>query len=147
MSSPPQIPLYQSEIEQFCDRVEEAFRPDCIILHGSLAQGTYTHHSDIDIIVIGDRLPEDFFERAYELNRLRDGVTPIEVIGYTLIEWEQMRQQLHLTVLESLHWGIPLRGQALFERWQSNLEQWKSLGLRREKMSWSVPPTLQQQIL
>ena len=138
-----ELPVYKIEIEQFCQRVEETFQPDCIILHGSIARGTYTHSRDIDIIVIGERLPKNFFERAYQLNRLRDGTTPIEVVGYTLSEWQHMMENLHLTVLEALHWGIPLHGQALFGQWKSKLEEWKSMGLRRETVSWSVPPALQ----
>lgn len=138
-----ELPVYKIEIERFCGRVEEAFQPDCIILHGSMARRTYTHSSDIDIIVIGEQLPENFFERAYQLNQLRDGTTPIEVVGYTLSEWQHMMGRLHLTVLEALHWGIPLHGQALFGQWKSKLEEWKSMGLRRETVSWSVPPALQ----
>lgn len=137
---------YQAEIEQFCRRVEATFQPDCIILHGSITRGIYTRSSDIDIIVIGNRLPENFFERLYELNRLRDGTAPIEVVGYTLSEWEQMLERLHLIVLEALQWGVPLHGQALFEAWKTRLEEWKSIGLRRERTSWSIPPALQQQM-
>lgn len=141
-----ELPDYKSQLEQFCNRVERNFQPDCIILHGSLARGTHSPASDIDIVVISRRLPANFFERIYELNRLRDGTTPIEVVGYTLMEWEQMLDHLHLTVLEALHWGIPLRGQALFERWKSQLETWKSMGLRREETSWFVPQPLQPRL-
>jgi predicted nucleotidyltransferase len=130
------------KIEQFCRRVVKSFRPDCVILHGSMARGTARPSSDIDIVVIGGRLPENFFERSFSLNRLRDGTAPIEVVGYTLAEWEQMMAQLHLTVLETLHWGVPLYGEALFAQWKEKLEQWKSLGLRREASSWSVPAAL-----
>lgn len=143
MNSQFEVPVYQAQIEQFCHRVEESFQPDCIVLHGSIARGTHSRFSDIDIIVISNRLPGNFFERAYELNRLRDGTAPIEVVGCTLFEWEQMMEQLHLTVLEALYWGIPLHGQALFEQWKSRLEKWKSMGLRRGEMSWSVPQALQ----
>ena len=141
-----ELPVYKSQIEQFCNRVEESFHPDCIILHGSIARDTYHPSSDIDIIVISDRLLKNFLERAYELNRLREGNAPIEVVGYTLLEWEQMMEQLHLTVLEALYWGVPLHGQVLFEQWKSRLEEWKSKGLRREEMSWLVPQTLKQRI-
>ena len=141
-----ELPVYESQIEQFCNRVDERFHPDCIILHGSLVRGTYSHSSDADIIVISDRLPENFFERAFELNQLRDGTAPIEVVGYTKLEWEQMMQHLHLTVLEALHWGIPLHGEALFEQWKSKLNEWQSMGLCREETSWSVPKALRQRI-
>ena len=66
-----QIPVYQTEIEQFCERVQEKIHPDSIILHGSIARGTHTATSDIDIVVIGGNLADDFFTRMFELNRLR----------------------------------------------------------------------------
>ena len=141
-----ELPVHESQIEQFCDRVDERFHPDCIILHGSLVRGTYSHSSDADIIVISDRLPENFFERAFELNQLRDGTVPIEVVGYTKLEWEEMMEHLHLTGLEALHWGIPLCGEALFERWKLKLNEWQAMGLRREETSWSVPKALRQRI-
>ncbi|RIK39330.1 MAG: hypothetical protein DCC55_18410 [Chloroflexi bacterium] len=144
MNVPKQLPVYHKEIEQFCRRVKETFQPDCIILHGSLARGTYRPSSDIDLLVIGDRLPQAFLERLYQLNRLRDGAAPIKVVGYTRAEWEQMMEQLHLTALEALHWGVPLWGEALFAQWKQRLEEWKARGLQREATSWSVPPTLRQ---
>jgi len=146
MSVKPIPQLYNLALEQFCRRVEMTFQPGCIILHGSVAQGTDTPASDIDIIVIGNQLPENFFERAFALNRLRDGSAPIEVIGYTPAEWERMMDHLHLTVLEALHWGRPLHGQALFDRWSAQLAEWKSMGLRREETSWSIPLALRHKI-
>lgn len=47
---------YKSKLEQFCNRVERNFQPDCIILHGSLARGTHSPTSDIDLIVISHQL-------------------------------------------------------------------------------------------
>ena len=131
-----------SHVHTFCQRLKDTFQPDCIILHGSVARGTNTSFSDIDIIVIGGQLPDDFFTRLYELNRLRDNQSAIEVIGYTLAEWETMLNRLHLTALEAIHWGIPLHGQTLFAQWQAKLESWKAIGLRRGIGSWSIPPNL-----
>lgn len=130
---------YHLEIEQFCSRVITAFQPDCVILHGSVARQTNTPTSDIDIIVIGGNLPTNFFERSYQLNSMRDGIAPLEVVSYTLLEWQQMMEDFHLTTLEALHWGIPLHGKKLFKKWQVHLEKWKGKGLRRNAFSWVVP--------
>ena len=136
------LPAYQPQIEQFCHRVQDLFHPACIILHGSVARGTHTRTSDVDMIVIGNALPNNFFERSYQLNCLRDGVAPLEVVGYTLNEWEQMMEDFHLTVLEALQWGIPLYGQPLFEQWQQRFAYWKTFGLQRTGTSWSIPVAL-----
>ncbi len=134
------IPMYSQEIEKFSKYTSAKFSSACIILYGSLANDTYQPHSDVDIIVISDELPENYLQRLVELNRFRDGKTPFEIIGYTTREWEKMMATHHLTVLEALHWGIPLTGEALFELWKSQLEGWKKLGLRRGKSSWVIPP-------
>lgn len=134
--------IYQRAIEQFCERVVEKFQPDCIILHGSVARGTYTAKSDVDLIVIGDSLNPNFLTRLFELNELQDGTTPFEILGYTLIEWERMLSRFHLTTLEALQWGIPVYGEALFAQWQASLDAWKSLGLQRGEVSWVIPPQL-----
>ncbi len=133
---------YQTGIQAYCQRVIDAFHPDCIILHGSVARGQEQPHSDVDILVIGGALPDNFFERIYALNRLRVDETPIEVIGYTRPEWEAMMKSFHLTVLESLEWGLPLYGEALFDQWKARLEAWKRAGLKRGKWGWDASPVL-----
>ncbi len=144
MTTLTKLPVYEAEIEQFCHRVQAAFQPDCVILHGSVARGMYTPISDIDMIVISDQLPQNFLERLYQLNHLRNGDAPIEVIGYTRAEWEKMIEKLHLTTLEALHWGVPLLGETLFAQWKQKLDGWKAIGLQRGATSWSVPRQLQQ---
>jgi predicted nucleotidyltransferase len=137
------IAVYKAEIEQLCLRLQEQFQPDCIILYGSVARGTHTPKSDIDILVIGGNLADNFFTRLFELGQLRDGKTPFEILGYTLSEWEGMMSRFHLTTLEALQWGIPLHGEALFEQWHERFLHWKSLGLSRGKVSWFIPPQLE----
>jgi predicted nucleotidyltransferase len=139
-------PVYRAEIAQFCQRVEEVFHPVCVILHGSLARGTNTATSDVDIIVISEHLPQNFLERLYQLNRLRTGVAPLEVLGYTLSEWAQMLEHLHLTALEALYWGKPLVGEALFAQWKEKLAAWQAMGLERGATNWTVPPALRQKV-
>lgn len=137
---------YHAEVELFCNRLRERVKPDCVILHGSTAQGAARPESDIDIIVIGGRLPDNFMERLYMLAQLRDGRTPIDVVGYTTVEWETMMAHFHLTALEALHWGIPLIGKKCFVKWRKQLEKWKDAGLQRGRHSWSVPLTLREAV-
>ena len=51
--------------EAYAARVAAALRPPpaAVILYGSMARGTARRHSDIDIIVIADGLPDDWFDR------------------------------------------------------------------------------------
>lgn len=136
------IPVYEKEIKKLSQKLQKRFQPDCIILHGSIARGTQTLESDVDIIVVGGNLPENFFARSFELSQLRDGETPFEILSYKLEEWEEMMARFHLTTLEALQWGIPLHGEELFATWHERFSYWKSLGLSRGKVSWSIPPQL-----
>jgi predicted nucleotidyltransferase len=139
------VSIYKTEIEDFCKKAIERFRPACIILHGSIARGTYTGRSDVDLIIIGGQLNPNFLKRLSEINKLQDGKTPFEVLGYTLEEWEEMMSYFHLTTLEALQWGIPLHGETHFAQWHARFEHWKSLGLQRGKTSWYIPPHLDKE--
>ncbi|NOX61238.1 MAG: nucleotidyltransferase domain-containing protein [Chloroflexi bacterium] len=144
MNDFPQDIPYQTDIKAYCQRVVESFKPDCIILHGSVARGEMHQHSDIDILVIGGEFPKNFFQRLYLLNRLRTGDAPIEAVAYSMAEWEQMMKNLHLTVLEALEWGVPLYGEPLFATWKAQFENWKRQGLKRNKHSWAAPASWRQ---
>ncbi len=136
------IPYRREEIEHYCHRVFQEVAPDCIILHGSVAKGTYTVASDIDLLVIGGDLPEHFLERISLLLRLNDSGAPIEPLAYTVEEFIQMLEAKHLTALEALSFGLPLYGEELFQRWAGIVADWRARGLRRTTCSWVIPPDI-----
>lgn len=128
--------------EEYADNLATAYAPDCIILFGSVARNQHTPGSDIDILVIGGDLPEAQRDRFRLLMRLRPRFAPIQVQAFTRPEWERMLANRHVTALEALNDGIPLRGQALFNRWHAQFEGWRKLGLRRENCVWKIPHVL-----
>lgn len=68
---------WRSGLEDFCLAIQQELRPECVILVGSVAEGTYCEGSDLDLLVIGSALPADFFSRLEGLARLRPpGVPP-----------------------------------------------------------------------
>lgn len=127
---------------EYARSVALAYDPDCIILFGSTARDQHTPDSDIDILVIGGRLPDAHRERFRQLIRLRPRFAPLQVQTFTRPEWEHMLAEKHVTVLEALRDGIPLHGEALFARWRQAFETWLSLGLRRTRCTWVIPPAL-----
>lgn len=131
--------------EQYAQAVAAMYRPDCIILFGSVARSTQTSDSDIDIIVVGGDLPISARERFLRLIRLRPRFAPIQVQSFTRAEWDRMLAAKHVTVLEALRDGQPLHGKALFRQWRHEFEHWLKLGLQRNDTSWHVPKTLQHQ--
>jgi predicted nucleotidyltransferase len=134
-----QLPIWA---EEFSRSVVAAYRPDCVILFGSVAQGAQTQDSDIDILVIGGDLPADHRARFRLLMRLRPLLAPIQVHSFTRGEWDQMMATKRVTALEALRDGRALHGQRLFARWRRQFRRWEGLGLRRTECSWVVPPAL-----
>ncbi len=70
------------------------------ILYGSMARGDYNIWSDIDFLVISDKLPENPLKRLEFLYSLMD--MPIEVKGYTRKEFLQMMEKRNPLVLDAL---------------------------------------------
>lgn len=78
-------------IEQYCQEVATKLNPQVIILFGSFATGDISEASDIDIIVIAD-FQVSFLDRIKLLLDLNRFALPIEPIGYTAKEFNQMKQ-------------------------------------------------------
>ena len=129
--------------EEYARVVASTYRPDCVILFGSVARNTHTPHSDIDIIVVGGDLPMSSRERFLQLISLRPRLAPIQVQSFTRSEWDRMLAAKHVTALESLQDGQPLYGKRLFRQWRREFERWLGLGLQRTNTSWKVPKSLQ----
>ncbi len=70
------------------------------VLYGSMARGDNNIWSDIDFLVISDKLPENPLKRLEFLYSLTE--TPIEVKGYTRKEFLKMIEKRNPIALDSL---------------------------------------------
>ncbi|MDE2995099.1 MAG: nucleotidyltransferase domain-containing protein [Chloroflexota bacterium] len=125
--------------EAYAARVAAALRPPpaAVILYGSVARGTARRHSDIDIIVIADGLPDDWFDRLDILgDARRTGEGRVQVIGYTLDEFAAMLAKAHLTALEAVDHGVVLVGGVWFAQQRERLVALKREGWRRTPRGW-----------
>ncbi len=125
--------------EAYAARVAAALRPPpaAVILYGSVARGTARRHSDIDIIVVADGLPGDWFDRLDILGDARKaGEGRVQVVGYTPDEFAAMLAKAHLTALEAVDHGIVLVGGAWFERQRERFAALKRAGWRRTPRGW-----------
>ena len=123
----------------YAARVAAALRPPpaAVILYGSVARGTARRHSDIDIIVVADGLPDDWFDRLDILgDARRTGEGRVQVIGYTPDEFTAMLAKAHLTALEAVDHGIVLVGGAWFAQQRERLAALKREGWRRTPRGW-----------
>ena len=73
---------------EYCRRVNMEFRLKRVILFGSRSRGDFYPHSDIDLLLISDEFPDDWFKRHTRLYFLK--LKQIEPIGYTADEIQRM---------------------------------------------------------
>jgi len=78
-------------IKEYCRLVSKEFRLKKVILYGSRSRGDYFPHSDIDLILISNDFPKDWFKRQSRLHYLK--LKQIEPIGYTMAEFKKMLKE------------------------------------------------------
>ena len=87
------------------------FRDDVkVILFGSRARGNELKNSDIDLIVISEDFREmNFFERLELLELKWEYAIPIEALGYTPQEYDEMSRYIGI-VAEAGKYGKVIYG-------------------------------------
>lgn len=99
----------REKIDEYVREIVEKLRPSLVVLFGSFASGDINEGSDVDILVVAD-FKEKFLDRIKALMDLNRFQIPIEPVGYTPEEFEEMRKRGNLFVAEVLE-----RGKILFE--------------------------------
>ncbi|WP_324736175.1 nucleotidyltransferase domain-containing protein [Thermococcus sp. SY098] len=99
---------YKKEIDKYTQTIKEKLNPKLIVLHGSIAKGTFGVGSDVDILVISDELPKNFNERLKLLYLLDETSAPMDIKGYTTKEFQKMILKGHPLALDALEEGIVL---------------------------------------
>jgi len=109
-------------LREYVEEVVKVLNPRLIVLFGSFARGDVNEGSDIDLIVVAD-FQEEFLDRITLLMKMNRFRLPIEPIGYTPVEFEDMRTRRNTFIEEALQTGRILYG-ALDCLWQNwNLRQ------------------------
>ena len=92
-------------------KLKSHYRPQKIILFGSLAQGNVEEGSDIDLAIVKetDKRP---FERSLEVTALVDPSVAVNFLVYTPEEFENETEAKNFFVVDE----ILKKGQVLYER-------------------------------
>lgn len=77
---------YMEELESVKNQLIELYNPNKIILFGSLVKRVIKKNSDIDICIVMDT--EDKRRLISEIYIAIESIIPIDIIVYTVKEWE-----------------------------------------------------------
>lgn len=89
------------------EAIAQGYRPDRIILFGSLARGDVHQHSDVDLLILKDQdLEERFHDRISAVLAFCSGEIGVEPLIYRSDEVEQMLAQGNDFLATALREGV-----------------------------------------
>ncbi|MFQ6073610.1 MAG: nucleotidyltransferase domain-containing protein [Candidatus Bathyarchaeia archaeon] len=92
------------KINDYINEVVKRLNPHLVILFGSFATGDINEGSDIDILVVAN-FKEDFLDRIRTLMDINTFKMPIEPVGYTPEEFDEMKNRKNAFIMEVLEKG------------------------------------------
>jgi hypothetical protein len=92
------------KIDDYINEVVKRLNPHLVILFGSFATGDINEGSDIDILVVAN-FKEGFLDRIRTLMDINTFKIPIEPIGYTPEEFDEMKNRKNAFIMEVLEKG------------------------------------------
>ena len=84
----------EKELKRVVEIIVRDYKPQRVILFGSLAQGTVHEWSDIDLAIVKDT-PRRFLDRLREIFLLTRPSVSLNVAVYTPAEVAEMEKQKH----------------------------------------------------
>ena len=95
-----------SAVRSFVVKVNKEFKPVKIILFGSRAFGEPREYSDYDFIVVSDNFKKvHWLKRIEQLVRCWESDKPIDVLPYTLEEFEEKKKESSM-IREAVKKGV-----------------------------------------
>jgi len=80
---------FEKEIESITAQIIKKYKPEKIILFGSVSRGKFTSDNDVDFLIIKNDTPEYGADRIRELSRLIDRNIAVDFLVYRPEEFEK----------------------------------------------------------
>lgn len=104
--------VFEEKLKEFVEKISHGVNPKAILVFGSVAKGTATEDSDLDLMVIMDT-DMTYYERTLAVRKCI-GVTtiPIDILAFTPEEIEEGRLKKGSIISEVLNTGRVVYGVA-----------------------------------
>ncbi|MBS3966907.1 MAG: nucleotidyltransferase domain-containing protein [Truepera sp.] len=100
----------EAELKRYLPLLREHYDPERILLFGSLAHGSASDWSDIDLVIVKET-EKRFLDRTKEVMRLLEPRVGVDILVYTPAEFAQLSQERAFVREE-----IVSKGKVLYER-------------------------------
>lgn len=102
---------YENEAKRLVNLLTKKYKPEKIILFGSMASGHLTDESDIDLLVIKDT-PKDYHQRNREVTLMCASYIPKDIFVFTPAELKKSIKENRFLITEEI---LP-KGKVLYEK-------------------------------
>jgi len=104
--------VFEDKLNEFVERISHGLNPKAILVFGSVAKGTATEDSDLDLMIIMDT-DMTYYERTLAVRKCI-GITtiPIDILAFTPEEIEEGRTREGSIISEVLSTGRVIYGTA-----------------------------------
>lgn len=126
---------YEKEIEIYLKTLK-ILEPKLVILFGSIAKKRFGVGSDVDLLIVSDKLPENFKERMRLLYELDKTGAPFDLKAYKSEEVKKMVIKGHPTIFDALEDGIILYAEEDFLEELMKLYEAGKKKFRRFEKGW-----------
>lgn len=102
--------LLLAELHRYVDLLRDFYKPQSVLLFGSMATGKTHEWSDLDLVIVKETTRR-FFDRTKEVIQLLQPRVGIDILVYTPVEFEQLCKERAFVREEILG-----KGKVLYER-------------------------------
>ena len=99
---------FKKELDNIKNQIVTKFNPKEILLFGSLAKGTFTKDSDIDLCIIKDT--DNKRVLISEIYTEVDCNVPYDIVLYTSDEWENFKHDKNTFAYSIINTGVKIYG-------------------------------------
>ncbi len=97
-------------IDDLVSKLKKFYKPDLVILFGSMARGDFTEESDLDLLIVKNTKKSPIWRRV-EVRKILSTETPLDVIVYTHSEFKRLRESGSAFIKEIL-----AKGEIVYEK-------------------------------
>jgi uncharacterized protein len=83
--------ITQNTVKKITEQIRKRYKPELIILFGSLARGNPTDQSDVDLLVVKNTKKRPIWRRV-AVRKVIDVDVPMDIVVYTPSEFRMLKE-------------------------------------------------------
>ncbi len=108
------------DLSRYLHELSAIIKPKCVVLFGSTTRGDWDAYSDIDVLIVSDDLPDNFFKSLTILYKPRRG--RVQPFGYNTAKIKKMIVNENSFIINAIKGAIPIIGEEYYNKLRTLLQ-------------------------